>query len=151
MLEHMNQDGLIRASYEENAICSGPTARWLARVVSQISHRFPSLNIFEVGAGTRATTSAVLREIGNPYTSYAFTDILSGFFIDAEELFAKEAGSMIYKTFNMAKEPSGQGFIEGVYDIGVAMNVLHVSGDMEASLSNVRHLLKPGGFLVVGS
>ncbi len=60
MLEYMNQDGLLRAFYKENAICSGPTGRWLARVVSQISHRFPSLNIFEVGAGTGATTSAVL-------------------------------------------------------------------------------------------
>jgi len=150
MLEHMNQDGLLRAFYEENAICSGPTGRWLARVVSQIAHRFPSLNIFEVGAGTGATTSAVLREIGDTYTSYTFTDISSGFFMAAEERFAKGAGRMVFKAFNMEKEPSGQGFVEGLYDVVVAVNVLHVSGDMEASLSNVRRLLKPGGFLVVG-
>ena len=150
MLEHMNQDGLLRAFYEENAICSGPTGRWLARVVSQISHRFPSLNIFEVGAGTGATTSAVLREIGDTYTSYTFTDISSGFFMAAEGRFAKGAGRMVFKTFNMEKEPSVQGFVEGLYDVVVAVNVLHVSGDMEASLSNVRSLLKPGGFLVVG-
>lgn len=150
MLEHMNQDGLLRAFYEENAICSGPTARWLARVVSQISNRFPSLNIFEVGAGTGATTSAVLREIGDTYTSYTFTDISSGFFMAAEERFAKKASRMVFKTFNMEKEPSGQGFFEGLYDVVVAVNVLHVSSDMEASLSNVRRLLKPGGFLIVG-
>ena len=150
MLEHMNQDGLLRAFYEENAICSGPTGRWLARLVSQISHRFPNLNIFEVGAGTGASTSAILREIGDTYTSYTFTDISSGFFMAAEERFANGAGRMAFKTFNMEKEPSGQGFIEGVYDVVVAVNVLHVSGDMKASLSNVRRLLKPGGFLVVG-
>lgn len=150
MLEHMNQDGLLRAFYEENAICSGPTSRWLAGVMSQISHRFPSLNIFEVGAGTGATTSVVLREIGDDYTSYTFTDISSGFFMAAEERFAKGAGRMVFKTFNMEKEPSNQGFVEGLYDVVVAVNVLHVSGDMEASLSNVRRLLKPGGFLVVG-
>ena len=56
---------------------------------------------------------------------------------------------MIFKTFNMEKEPSGQGFVEGSYDLAIAVNVLHVSANMEASLSNVRHLLKPGGFLVV--
>ena len=150
MLEYMNQDGLLRAFYEENAICSGPTGRWLARLVSQISHRFPSLNIFEVGAGTGATTSAVLREIGDTYASYTFTDISSGFFMAAEERFAKSASSMAFKTFNMEKEPSIQGFVEGQYDVVIAVNVLHVSGDMEASLSNVRRLLKPGGFLVVG-
>ena len=150
MLEHMNQDGLLRAFYEENGICTGPTGRWLARLVSQISHRFPSLNIFEVGAGTGATTSAVLREIGDTYASYTFTDVSSGFFMAAEDRFAKGADRMIYKTFNMEKEPSSQGFVEGLYDVVVAVNVLHVSSDIEASLSNTRRLLKPGGFLVVG-
>ena len=150
MLEHMNQDDLPRAFYEENAVCSGPTSRWLARMVSQISHRFPSLSMFEVGAGTGATTSAVLREIGDTYTSYTFTDISSGFFMAAEEHFAGRAGRMVFKTFNMEKEPSGQGFVESAQDVVIAVNVLHVSGDLQTSLSNVRRLLKPGGFLVVG-
>ncbi|KAL8724801.1 MAG: hypothetical protein Q9166_007747 [cf. Caloplaca sp. 2 TL-2023] len=146
MLENMNQDGLLRAFYEENALCSGPTNRWLARVVSQISHRFPSLNLFEVGAGTGATTSAVLREIRDTYTSYTFTDVSSGFFVAAEERFAQEAGRMIFKTFDMEKRPSEQGFVEGLYDVVVAVNVLHVSGDMEASLSNWDSTLKKAGF-----
>lgn len=150
MLEHMNQDGLLRGFYEENALCSGPTNRWLARIVSQISHRFPSLKLFEVGAGTGATTSAVFREIGDTYASYTFTDISSGFFLAAEERFAQEAGRMVFKTFDMEKRPAGQGFVEGLYDVVVAVNVLHVSGDLESSLSNVRRLLKPGGYLIVG-
>jgi acyl transferase domain-containing protein/phospholipid N-methyltransferase/NADP-dependent 3-hydroxy acid dehydrogenase YdfG len=149
MLEHMNKDGLLRAFYEESAICSGPTGRWLARIVAQIAHRNPSLNIIEVGAGTGATTSAVLREIGDTYASYTFTDISSGFFMAAEERFAQESGRMVFKTFNMEKQPSGQKFVEGSYDLAIAVNVLHVSADMEASLTNVRRLLKPGGFLVV--
>lgn len=150
MLEHMNQDGLLRAFYEENAICSGPTGRWLARVVSQISNMTPNLNIFEVGAGTGATTSAILREVGDTYKSYVFTDISSDFLMAAEERFARGIGRMTFKTFNVEDKPSGQGFVEGLYDVVVAVNVLHESRDMEASLSNVRRLLKPGGFLVVG-
>ncbi|KAF3484360.1 polyketide synthase [Arthroderma uncinatum] len=150
MLEHMNQDGLLRAFYEENAICAGPTSRWLARIVSQISHRFPGLNIFEIGAGTGATTSSVLRNLHGAYASYTFTDISSGFFMAAEERFAKESGRMTFKVFDMEKGPAGQGFIEGSYDLIVAVNVLHVSADMEASMSNIRRLLKPGGFIVVG-
>ncbi|KAF2274182.1 ketoacyl-synt-domain-containing protein [Westerdykella ornata] len=136
-------DGQVAANGEtmsefENAICSGPTGRWLARILSQIAHRHPSLDIFEVGAGTGATTSAVLKEMGDTYSSYTFTDISSGFFIDTEERFAKEAGRIVFKTFNMEKASSGQGFVEGVYDVVVAVN-----------LSNVWRLLKPGGFLVV--
>ncbi|KAM5489297.1 Type I Iterative PKS [Microsporum audouinii] len=150
MLEHMNQDGLLRAFYEENAICAGPTSRWLARIVSQISHRFPGLNIFEIGAGTGATTSSVLRNLNGAYASYTFTDISSGFFMAAEERFINESGRMSFRVFDMEKGPAEQGFTEGSYDLIVAVNVLHVSADMEASMSNIRRLLKPGGFIVVG-
>lgn len=149
MLEHMNQDGLLLSFYEEGAICSGPIGRWLARVLGQISHRFPGTNILEVGAGTGASTDAVLKVIGQGYASYTFTDISSGFFLPAEERFGDRASRMVFKTFDMEKEPSRQGFEEGFYDVVVAVNVLHISADLEASLTNVRKLLKPGGFLVV--
>ncbi|CAG8226110.1 unnamed protein product [Penicillium salamii] len=149
MLEHMNQDGLLRAFYEEGAICSGPTGRWLARVLAQISKIHPGLNIFEVGAGTGATTSAVLDALEGRYGSYTFTDISSGFFMAAEERFGQQnAHRMTFKTFDMEKEPETQGFSDASYDVVVAVNVLHVSADIKASLSNVRRLLKPGGFLV---
>lgn len=150
MLEHMNQDGLLRAFYEENALCGGPSNRWLSRLVSQISHRFPALNIFEIGAGTGATTASVFRALGGAYGSYTFTDISSGFFMAAEERFQEHSNRMAFKTFNMEKDPSDQGFTAGTYDVVVAVNVLHVSADMEASLSNIRRLLKPGGYLLVG-
>ncbi|KAI0139914.1 hypothetical protein F4776DRAFT_677192 [Hypoxylon sp. NC0597] len=150
MLEYMNKDGMLRAFYEENALCAGPTTRWLARILGQISARYPGINILEVGAGTGATTSAVLGAIGDAYASYTFTDISSGFFMAAEERFGKQTNRMVFKTFNMEKEPAGQGYVEGEYDVVVAVNVLHVSVDMETTLANVRRLLKPGGFLVVG-
>lgn len=130
MLEHMNKDGLLRAFYEENALCAGPTTRWLARILSQISSRYPRMNILEVGAGTGGSTSAVLDAIGDGYASYTFTDISSGFFLAAEERFAQQSDRMLFKTFNMGKEPGGQGFVEGEYDVVVAVNVLHVSVDM---------------------
>ncbi|KAI0882956.1 uncharacterized protein GGS22DRAFT_190934 [Annulohypoxylon maeteangense] len=150
MLEYMNKDGMLRAFYEENALCAGPTTRWLARILSQISSRYPGANILEVGAGTGATTSAILGSIGEAYASYTFTDISSGFFMAAEERFGKQTNRMVFKTFNMEKEPASQGYVEGEYDVVVAVNVLHVSVDMENTLANVRRLLKPGGFLVVG-
>jgi hybrid polyketide synthase/nonribosomal peptide synthetase ACE1 len=151
MLEHMNQDGLLRAFYEEDALCAGPASRWLSRIVSQICHRFSAINILEIGAGTGATTSAVLRALDGAYASYTFTDISSRFFLPAEEEFGKDAHRMIFKTLNMEKDPKAQGFVEGSYDVLVAMNVLHVfSVDMEATMVNIRRLLKPGGFLIVG-
>ncbi|RMZ78734.1 hypothetical protein DV737_g3768, partial [Chaetothyriales sp. CBS 132003] len=145
----MNHDGLLNAFYADNALCAGPTSRWLARIVSQITFRHPGINILEVGAGTGATTNAILYELGSSYNSYTFTDISSSFFLPAEERFGTRGNRIIYKTFDMEKEPKTQGYVEGSYGVVTAVNVLHVSADVSASLSNVRRLLKPGGFLVV--
>lgn len=150
MLDVMNQDGLLRAFYAENSICSGPTGRWLADIIAQISHRFPGLRILEVGAGTGATTSLVLRALDGAYASYTFTDISSGFFLPAEELFGGQDNRLNFKTFNMEKDPTTQGYVESTYDVIIAVNVLHVSSDMKATLNNLRRLLKPGGYLVTG-
>ncbi|KAK4232439.1 polyketide synthase [Podospora fimiseda] len=123
---YMNQDGLLRAFYEENALCGGPSNRWLA-------------HILEVGAGTGATTASVLEALGDTYASYTFSDISSDFFKTAEERLAEKTGHQ-----------SGQGLAAGSYDLITAVNALHVSTDVDASLVNVCRLLKPGGYLVVG-
>ncbi|KAL4921614.1 hypothetical protein BDW62DRAFT_208207 [Aspergillus aurantiobrunneus] len=139
--------GLLRAFYAEDSICSEPTGRWLSRVVAQISHRFPDIHIFEVGAGTGATTSAMLEALQGSYGSYTFTDTFTKFFPAVEGRFGS-AARMNFQIFDMEQAPSGQGFAEETYDVIIAVNVLHVSPDVRASLSNVRRLLKPGGFLV---
>ena len=59
MLKHLSQDGRCLAFCDESAICSSPTSRWLARVVSHLSYRIPCLNIFKLEAGIGATTSAI--------------------------------------------------------------------------------------------
>lgn len=150
MPDDMDQDGLLRAFYDENAICSGPTNRWLGRIMAQLSYRFPSLNILEIGAGTGAATSSVLDALAGAYASYTFTDISSNFIEAAQDRFASEDGRMAYQTFNMEQNPSIQAFAESFYDVIVAVNVLHLSTDIEVTLRNVRRLLKPGGYVVVG-
>ncbi|KAL8761091.1 MAG: hypothetical protein Q9184_002760 [Pyrenodesmia sp. 2 TL-2023] len=53
--------------------------------MSQISYRFPGLKLFEVGAGTSAKISAVLRE---------------------KERFAQKAIRIVFKIFDMEKQPA---------------------------------------------
>jgi hybrid polyketide synthase/nonribosomal peptide synthetase ACE1 len=74
--------------------------------------------------------------------------VSSGFFEEAEEKFKEYANRMIFKTFDMQRTPADQGFVEGSYDMVLASNVLHVADPLENMMSNVRRLLKPGGFLV---
>ncbi|OTB01644.1 hypothetical protein M426DRAFT_212039 [Hypoxylon sp. CI-4A] len=150
MAECMDKDDMLRTFYEENALCAGPTTRWLGRILGQISSRYPGINIIEVGAGAGATTSAVLGAIGDSYSSYTFTDVSKDLFADTEERLSKRSSRIVFKTLDVESEPSSQGFSEGEYDVVIAANVLHASVDLETTLNNVRRLLKPGGFLVVG-
>lgn len=149
MLEFMNKDGLLNAFYEDGLV-SGPNNRWLARVVAQVAHRFPAMNILEVGAGTGATSKSIISALGPAFSSYTFTDVSASFLLTAEQNFSEESDRMVYKTFDMEHEPSTQDFVEGFHDVVVAMNVLHIMADLEASMANVRRLLKPGGYLIVG-
>lgn len=57
---------------------------------------------------------------------------------------------MIFKTLDAEKDPIEQGFREGDYDLIVAFFIIHATSDLARCLRNIRKLLRPGGFLVVG-
>lgn len=101
------------------------------------------------GAGTGGSTRVLLPELGAAFSSYTYTDISSGFFGAAEARFEQFTNRMLFKTFDMEKAPDAQGFTEESYDLVVAANVLHVSDNLEQTMSNVRRLIKPGGYLMV--
>lgn len=82
------------------------------------------------------------------FSSYTYTDISSGFFEAAQERFKGYESRMVYKTFDMERPPSSQGFVEGSYDLILASNVLHATDKLEEMMVHVRQLLKPGGYLI---
>ena len=148
ILEHVLKDGLLDRFYEESAALNYNNVL-IGRVIGQIAHRYPGLRIFEVGAGTGGSTSQVLPAVGSALSSYTYTDISAGFFSRVKDRFRKYADRMIFATFDMAKSASEQGFEEGTYDVVVASNVLHATGQLDTMIGNVRKLLRPGGFLVM--
>ncbi|KAH7305590.1 hypothetical protein B0I35DRAFT_471642 [Stachybotrys elegans] len=123
----------------------------IARAVSQIVHRYPRANILEIGAGTGGTTRSVLRVIGNTFGHYTFTDVSPGFFERAAERFSDQIRrrNMTFHVLDIERDVIDQGFSEGTYDVIVAANVLHATEHLEATLQQVRRLLKPGGYLVM--
>lgn len=56
---------------------------------------------------------------------------------------------MAYKVFDVTKEPSKQSLAERAYDLVIASNVLHATPNLEQTSTNVRKLLKSGGYLVM--
>lgn len=87
----------------------------------------PQLRVLEMGAGTGGTTSRALdglkSDSGEPlYSSYVFTDISPHFFDSAKKRF--EAHDNIeYRTLDISRNPSEQGFEVGIYDLVIASNV----------------------------
>ncbi|KAF1963889.1 hypothetical protein BU23DRAFT_428362, partial [Bimuria novae-zelandiae CBS 107.79] len=120
----------------------------LARVVCQIAHRYPHLNVLEVGGGTAGCTKAVFNLVDS-FASYTFTDVSSAFFPTAQQVFEDRASEMKYQVLDVGKDPIDQGFHPQSYDVIVASMVLHVTKDLRQTMQNIRRLLKPGGYLII--
>lgn len=57
---------------------------------------------------------------------------------------------MIFKVCDAERDPLAQGFTEGSYDVIIAYMVIHATAKLAETMRNLRRLLKPGGFLLIG-
>ncbi|KAJ4303039.1 hypothetical protein N0V90_001930 [Kalmusia sp. IMI 367209] len=149
MIEEMRASGILD-NYYGAAFGSMEAGRWIGKTIAQLAERYPHLNILEVGAGTGGATRRVLGEIGSKFLSYTFTDVSTGFFEKAGEVFSEHKDRMVFKTFDCGQDPVAQGFAEGSCDVIVAFLVIHATPDLELTMRNIRRLLKPGGFVIIG-
>ncbi|KAH8896313.1 putative polyketide synthase [Thozetella sp. PMI_491] len=148
MLEHMRENNALD-NYYKHAAGFARLNELIATMAGQISHRYPRMNVLEIGAGTGGATRGVLETFGTAYTSYTYTDISSGFFEKAQENFSVHKDRIVYKTLDITRDPADQGFEEASYDLVLAANVLHATPNLEETLTNARKLLRPGGFLLL--
>lgn len=90
-----------------------------------------------------------MNDIGRSFASYTYTDISTGFFETAQDVFSAYSDKMIFKTLDIEKDIVQQGYTEGTYDLIVASLVLHATKGLNRTLTNARRLLKPGGQLII--
>lgn len=129
----------------------------LTKMLDLISHENPTLQVLEVGAGTGGLTGHVLRALqdreirtGAPsFASYTYTDISASFLENARRRWPELQSRMTFKTLDVEKDISQQGFAAGSYDLIVAGCVLHATAELETTLKNARAMLKPGGRLLL--
>ena len=120
----------------------------LTDLVKQISFKYRNPKVLEIGTGKGLCTQAILGALGDNFTSYTCTDITSTHFDDVRSLFADaQKDKMTFKTLDLDKSPSDQGFVAGHYDMIVASNTLHDAPELEEMLKQIRSLLRPGGYL----
>ncbi|KAK7698706.1 putative Hybrid PKS-NRPS biosynthetic cluster [Diaporthe eres] len=147
-IEVAMKDNLLNELYP-NALGMKECTVYLARLIKQMTHRYPHLNVLEIGAGTGGSTKAIMGAVGESFSSYTYTDISSGFFPAAQEVFREQASRMTYKVLDISRSPAEQGFAEGQqYELLVASMALHATPSIRQTLANARRLLKPGGYLV---
>ena len=92
-----------------------------------LGNTHPQLRILEIGAGTGGLTAKILEKLKSDFgerlfLKYTFTDVSSGFFVQAQERF-KEYEGIEYKVLDVSKDPLEQGFSAGDYDLVIASNV----------------------------
>ncbi|KIM98726.1 hypothetical protein OIDMADRAFT_127997, partial [Oidiodendron maius Zn] len=118
-----------------------------SKFIAALGHENPLLRILEIGAGTGGATAPILKALTlenghRMYSKYTYTDIFAGVFMNARGRF-QDYSSLEFKTLDITKDVVEQGFEEHRYDLIVASNVLHATGSLFDTLTNVRKLLGP--------
>lgn len=149
-------EGQLLYEYYKRALRIDRSYAQVKQLIRLFRHKNPRANVLEIGGSTGGCTDFVLQGLGGGDTGtaarfahYDFTDISAGFLERARERFTAWGHLISYKTLNIEHEPSLQGFEEGSYDLVIACQVLHATHSMEATMTQVRKLLKPGGTLIM--
>ena len=130
--------------YSNNPIarsCNDLMATWVATATPPSDE---PLRILEIGAGTGATTVAVLAALGDRAVDYTFTDVSPLFLQQAKARF-RDVPHLSCRVLDIEQDPLKQGFSRGEFDLIIAANVIHATADLCQSLRHAHRLLAPGG------
>jgi acyl transferase domain-containing protein len=105
------------------------------------------LRVLEIGAGTGATTQAVVAALPAS-AAYHFTDV-SDLFLDRARARFATYPNMRFGRFDLDLPLAEQGYEQGQYDLIVAANAVHACTDLAATLREIRSLLASGGMLAL--
>ncbi|MCP5002451.1 MAG: SDR family NAD(P)-dependent oxidoreductase, partial [Planctomycetes bacterium] len=110
------------------------------------------IRILEIGAGTGATTSAILQKLRaykNQIVEYCYTDVSRAFLFHAERFYIPQAPYLCTRIFNVELPIAEQNIPGDSYDFVIATNVLHATEDVRNSLRNAKALLHQQGLLLL--
>jgi acyl transferase domain-containing protein/SAM-dependent methyltransferase/acyl carrier protein len=127
--------------------------RVLAReVVSRVLEAAPGrrLRILEIGGGNGYVTGVIAPALKGADVKYHFTDIGKSFVLAAERKAAKFGFDfMTFGTLDVSADLAAQGYEDDSFDLVIALDVIHATPDIRASVRNIQRLLRPGGALLL--
>jgi SAM-dependent methyltransferase len=112
------------------------------------------LRLIEIGAGTGASSERILARLaseGLRPAEYVYTDVSKAFLFHAETRYGAEAEAdfLRYDLLDIEHPLPAESPHVGRYDVAIAANVLHATGDILDTLRNAKALLRPGGLLLI--
>ncbi len=119
--------------------------------VAELLGSLPSdrpIRVLEVGGGTGATTSWVAPVLPADRSEYLFTDLSPTLVARAREKFAAHR-FVRYQTLDLERDLSEQGVGAEQFDLILAVNVVHATADLRATLGRLHRVLAPGGFVLM--
>lgn len=137
-------DGLYRlnpASMTQNRVIA-------AIVAAECRASDGGLRILEVGAGTGATTAAVLAAASSFNFEYRYTDISRFFLRRASRLFGTDVPFMKYDVLDIDQSPGPQGFDLKSFDVIIAVNTLHTAKHVGRTLNHLESLMSNRGIMI---
>ena len=129
------------------AYAESPLAQAVNAAVAAVAAGVRPRRVLEIGAGTGATTAAILPVLP-PDADYLFTDVGAAFLRAAEARFGGRPG---FRTalLDIGEPPESQVSMADGFDLIVAANVLHVAPSLRTAVAHACRLLAPGGRLIL--
>jgi acyl transferase domain-containing protein len=122
----------------------------LRETIGEALRRRPGrrLRILEVGGGNGLATGVLVPSLRDADVEYHFTDIGRSFVVAAER-HARAHGfaGMTFGVLDVSRDPRAQGYDDASFDMIVALDVVHATPSIAATLGHLRRLLRPDGVL----
>ncbi|MDX0647513.1 KR domain-containing protein [Sinorhizobium medicae] len=139
------QTALSRTPPHSDApIAAGALADALAAMARE---RDRPLRVLEIGAGAGGLTATLIAALPQAGATLTVSDVSRLFVRHLAERIGARTG-VIYRAFDITRDPEAQGVAEGSFDVVVALDALHATGDTAGALCTAQRLLAPGGAVV---
>ncbi len=149
--------GDLASNFYSDMFKTAHLERALVTFLDALAHKYPNMNILELGAGTGGLTEYVMNVFGREqgkkssaprFRQFCFTDISHAFLEKGRNRFSEYGDRMKFKLFDIEEDPAKQD-LDASYDLILAFGVLHITKDLAQTLQNVRKVLRPGGKLII--
>lgn len=121
---------------------------YLAEVSAQLVHRYPHMDILELGAEAGAATITILARIQGRFASYTSTDPGTPPRLDGLT-FQDVAHKLVVTQFDPAGEHHSQKFRGDSFNLVLSSGQFDRSPNLRTTLQTIRRLLRQGGYLVM--